>query len=438
MDQENIKELLRFIGEDPEREGLKETPARVLKSWKELTSGYRQEPKDFLTVFEKGTYNQIVLLQDIEMYSTCVAGSTFVETPKGRIPISRLKDKEWIYCWDEDNCRMTLTQARNPRITGINKQLWRVYSDKDTVLCTGDHKFLTTNGKWVKAKDLRTGDSVIALNKNAMEQNDELRVFLTIGYHDYISEHRFVFEEVYGKINSKVHIHHIDGNPNNNSPDNLNSVSPGEHARLHRLQENGKTGFAIFTEEQRQKMKVKRIQGIKNSQTPEVKEKRAKSLRQYWSSLSTKERRQRNHKILSIEKTNWFEDVWCMDVPVFNNFIANGMVVHNCEHHMLPFFGKAHVAYLPGEHVIGISKLARLVDLYARRLQIQERIGEQVTEALMTYLKCQGAACFIEAKHMCMSSRGCNKQNSMMKTSSLKGVFLEDPSFETKLLTMIK
>ena len=181
--EEQIKEhlinQLRFIGEDPEREGLKGTPARVLKSWKELYSGYGKDPKDILTVFEKGTYNQIVLLQDVELYSTC-------------------------------------------------------------------------------------------------------------------------------------------------------------------------------------------------------------------------------------------------------------------EHHMITFYGKAHVAYLPGEKVIGISKLARLVDIYARRLQIQERIGEQVTEALMTYLKPKGAACFIEARHFCMCARGCNKQNSIMKTFSLKGAFLEDPSFENKLLMMIK
>jgi GTP cyclohydrolase I len=179
MNQENIKDLLRYIGEDPEREGLKDTPARVLKSWKELTSGYNQNPKDFLTIFENESYDQIVLLQDIEMYSTC-------------------------------------------------------------------------------------------------------------------------------------------------------------------------------------------------------------------------------------------------------------------EHHMLTFFGKAHVAYLPGNHIIGISKLARLVDLYARRLQIQERIGDQVTTALMEYLKPKGAACFIEAKHMCMCSRGCNKQNSIMKTASLRGVFKTDPAMEMKLLKMIK
>lgn len=109
-----------------------------------------------------------------------------------------------------------------------------------------------------------------------------------------------------------------------------------------------------------------------------------------------------------------------------------------CEHHMLPFFGKAHVAYIPGDHVIGISKLARLVDIYARRMQIQERIGDQVTEALMKYLKPKAAACIIEAKHTCMMMRGVNKQNSTMMTSSLKGSFLEDSKSRQELMSMIK
>jgi len=109
-----------------------------------------------------------------------------------------------------------------------------------------------------------------------------------------------------------------------------------------------------------------------------------------------------------------------------------------CEHHMLPFFGKAHVAYLPDDKVIGISKLARLVDGYARRLQIQERIGQQVVNDLMQYLKPQGAACIIEASHMCMRMRGCNKQRSIMVTSSLSGVFLEDATIRAELMQLIK
>ncbi|MFP4025835.1 MAG: GTP cyclohydrolase I FolE [Thiohalospira sp.] len=109
-----------------------------------------------------------------------------------------------------------------------------------------------------------------------------------------------------------------------------------------------------------------------------------------------------------------------------------------CEHHMLPFYGKAHVAYIPDKKVIGISKLARLVDIFARRMQIQERIGEQVTTALMEYLKPLGAACIIEAKHLCMMARGVGKQNSVMTTSSIKGVFMDKPTAKAELINLIK
>jgi GTP cyclohydrolase I len=111
-----------------------------------------------------------------------------------------------------------------------------------------------------------------------------------------------------------------------------------------------------------------------------------------------------------------------------------------CEHHMLPFFGKAHVAYIPDPEgkIVGISKLARLVDIFAKRLQIQERIGQQVTSALNEYLKPLGAACVIEATHMCMRMRGVAKQNSEMVTSSMQGVFLTDPSVRSEFLRLIK
>jgi len=98
----------------------------------------------------------------------------------------------------------------------------------------------------------------------------------------------------------------------------------------------------------------------------------------------------------------------------------------NCEHHWQPFFGKAHIGYIAKDRIVGISKLARLLDIYARRLQIQERIGQQVTSDLMKYLDPAGAACIIEAEHLCMRCRGVEKQNSVMVTSSLTGRFLED------------
>ena len=99
-----------------------------------------------------------------------------------------------------------------------------------------------------------------------------------------------------------------------------------------------------------------------------------------------------------------------------------------CEHHMLPFFGRAHVAYIAAGRVIGASKLARLVEVFSRRLQVQEQIGMQVVDALMTHLQPKGAACIIEARHLCMSARGVSKQHSVMKTSAMRGIFLEDSS----------
>lgn len=127
------------------------------------------------------------------------------------------------------------------------------------------------------------------------------------------------------------------------------------------------------------------------------------------------------------------------DVAGYNQIVIckNIELYSICEHHMLPFFGKAHVAYLPDKKVIGLSKLARLVDIYARRLQIQERIGEQVTNALMDNLQPKGAACIIEATHMCMRMRGVNKQQSTMVTSSIRGSFLNDSAIRMELMQLL-
>lgn len=109
-----------------------------------------------------------------------------------------------------------------------------------------------------------------------------------------------------------------------------------------------------------------------------------------------------------------------------------------CEHHTLPIIGVAHVAYIPDGKIVGISKLARLVNMYARRLQIQERITAQVTSDLMQYLKPKGAACIIDAGHLCMRMRGVNKQHSSMVTSSMQGVFRENTAAREELMSLIR
>lgn len=129
-----------------------------------------------------------------------------------------------------------------------------------------------------------------------------------------------------------------------------------------------------------------------------------------------------------------FEDGSCNEMVVLKDIEFYSV----CEHHMQPFFGKAHIAYLPNGKVLGVSKLARVLDTYARRLQIQERLTQQVTNALMKGLAPRGAACVIEAKHFCMICRGVGKQNSVMVTSSLEGAFQTEHATRAEFLSIIK
>ena len=109
-----------------------------------------------------------------------------------------------------------------------------------------------------------------------------------------------------------------------------------------------------------------------------------------------------------------------------------------CEHHMLSFTGKAHVAYIPTDRIVGISKLARIVEIYSRRLQNQERITTQVADALEKYLKPLGAAIIIEAKHDCMGCRGVKKSHATMTTSAMRGVFFDKAEARSELMDLIK
>jgi GTP cyclohydrolase I len=109
-----------------------------------------------------------------------------------------------------------------------------------------------------------------------------------------------------------------------------------------------------------------------------------------------------------------------------------------CEHHMLPFFGRCHIGYIPNGKVFGVSKLARIVDMYARRLQLQERLTEQISRVVMDEIDAKGVGVMIEARHLCMMMRGVEKQNSTMMTSSVLGVFREHLATREEFLTLVR
>jgi len=109
-----------------------------------------------------------------------------------------------------------------------------------------------------------------------------------------------------------------------------------------------------------------------------------------------------------------------------------------CEHHMLPFFGKAHVAYIPNGHIVGLSKIPRIVDVFARRLQVQERLTDEIKDCIQETLNPKGVAVVIEAQHLCMQMRGVQKQHSSTTTSAFSGIFMSDEKTRAEFMNLIK
>ena len=118
--------------------------------------------------------------------------------------------------------------------------------------------------------------------------------------------------------------------------------------------------------------------------------------------------------------------------------VRNVEVYSLCEHHLLPFFGKCHVGYVPSNKVIGLSKIPRLVDMFARRLQVQERLTQQIAETIEKYAKPKGVGVIIQAQHLCMMMRGVEKQNSVMTTSRMIGSFRHEAETRAEFLTLIR
>ncbi|MFA4971644.1 MAG: GTP cyclohydrolase I FolE [bacterium] len=118
--------------------------------------------------------------------------------------------------------------------------------------------------------------------------------------------------------------------------------------------------------------------------------------------------------------------------------IRNIPIYSLCEHHLLPFFGSAHVGYIPNEKIVGISKIARMVDLFARRLQVQERLTNQIADTLMETLKPKGVAVIIDAEHLCMQMRGVQKRGTSVVTSAMLGAFRRRPETRAEFMNLIK
>lgn len=157
--------------------------------------------------------------------------------------------------------------------------------------------------------------------------------------------------------------------------------------------------------------------------------------------LKTPERVSASYEFLTQGYHQNIEDV--LNDAIFTEKYDEMVIVKNidfysmCEHHMLPFYGKVHVAYIPNGKIIGLSKIPRIVDVYARRLQVQERMTQQIADTIAKYIQPSGVAVISEAFHMCMMMRGVEKQNSSATASAVHGIFKDDPRTRNELITLI-
>jgi len=443
--EDAVVRMLQAIGEDPQRGGLLETPRRVVKAWGEWFKGYGQDPRQFLKTFEDGAEgcDQMVLLTNIPIYSHCVVGSTFIETPRGRVPIQDLKHGDWIYSVQPETMELKLVRCHRPRITQRNAALVRVYTDNDTVICTPDHKFLTTSGEWIEAQHLQNGTRLCSLYRGTMKAGtkDSPTYYPTLIASRYtrhggslkiqgpesdgrITEHRFI-AGMLGDPLAKERIavaHHEDENCWNNVPENLRMVSIGEHNSLH--QRTQKLANNV----------VRKASAAAASGRPEVRAKRSEAVKKSWE----QRRLVKNHVVLGVEALDRREDVWCMTVPGTHTFFANGMAVHNCEHHITPFIGVAHVAYIPNGKIVGLSKIARVVEVFSRRLQVQERLTNQIADCIYEELAAYGVGVVVTAKHFCMATRGVKMPNVDTTTSALRGCFKELPEVREEFMALVR
>ena len=158
--------------------------------------------------------------------------------------------------------------------------------------------------------------------------------------------------------------------------------------------------------------------------------------------LKTPERVEKSYQFLTRGYAQNLEDV--INGAIFHEECDDMVIVRDiefyslCEHHMLPFFGKCHIGYIPRGKVLGVSKLARITDMFARRLQLQERLGRQIADAVNQVLEPEGVGVVIEGQHLCMLMRGVQKQNSVMTTSAMLGSFRKEESTRLEFLKLIK
>ncbi len=259
----------------------------------------------------------------------CLSGDTMIHTLEGRFPIKELVGQNpYIYACDPETKKTHVIQAQAVFVSDRNRKMVRVWMDNDEYIdCTPDHRFLLSNGKYKEAQELSLGDSLMAFSKSVARHGSESRYIKYIGNTGSrsVPEHQIVAKDILGETpNIDRHVHHIDGDSLNNHPFNLQMLSRREHGQEHagNLVEHQRRIAG-----ERRGRKLEEIYGKEKAT-----EWKAKMSASSWMKKKAQTKTITNHKVVKVEIIGVAEVVYDMTVPVFHNFVANGVFVHNCTH----------------------------------------------------------------------------------------------------------
>ncbi len=501
----HYRDILAFVGEDPEREGLLRTPHRVTEALKYLTQGYRQDVQTLLNgaIFHED-YDDMVVVKDIEFYSQCVPGKQIVNVVGGAKAARDVEAGDQLWTLHEGRAVPTQVIQVSSHKTYA---LVAVETERGTVRVTPDHPFATPEG-WVEAQDLEGRFVEWTQPKSLCRKRYPPKVGEAFGYavgatfadgtvsprylslvvneKEFAAQCAGALAEAFG---AKAEIEPVErpsgylkrqlagyrvrvvssyladlfrqyagGDAHHmrqhlprvvlNSPETfhgfLDGYVDGDGYRCR--QSAGRkiaSGNTLFLQE------LSEIIGARFTPRPD---KAASQLYVADSWMRKHGFRQENHRT-DLMESRWVKvqrvtpctavgkkpyTVYSFQCEPYPTFLINGHLSHNCEHHMLPFFGKVHVAYIPNGRIVGLSKIPRLVDMFARRLQVQERLTTQIAEAIEEALQPRGVAVVVEGAHMCMLMRGVQKQSASMVTSHVMGAFRTDRATRQEFMALVK
>jgi GTP cyclohydrolase I len=512
-----IRDLLKEIGEDPEREGLERTPARVAKAWQYLTSGYKQNVHDVLNeaLFTE-EYDEMVVVKDIDFYSLCVPSKQIVNAVGGAKPARQVAVGDRLWTLDRGHLRETTVIAVASRKT---REIVEVGTEGGRFRVTPDHPIMTEEG-WREAQDLKPGSRIEWINPRSLCRDgrdpqpgyalgyvlgataadgsvqDGRRISLTVKDVRFATKYRDMFAEAFPGIEPQVDSVDVPSSFLRRTVPmhRVRVVSSYAGEKLCRwlgVAESGsrsKTRSFRFPQVATSSREMMRgfLDGYCDGDGYRVESGRfiisankgfLDDLAQYLGTVVAPVNRRRDDCYRIYVSNRWDQAGWhgrhgfrqqsefyvpfdstyttvtdvahvqrakkpytvySITCDPYPTFLVAGHLTHNCEHHLLPFFGKCHIAYMPSRRIVGLSKLPRLVEMFARRLQVQERLTTQIAQTLNDVLQPRGVAVVIEALHMCMLMRGVEKQNSKAVTSAMLGAFRENAGTRAEFMELMR